>query len=291
MTASNVTGALTFNFTSDGTVTSTGWSASISCYNSSIPPVAQFTASSTTPATGSTVTFTDQSTNFPTTWTWSFSPNTVVYVGGTSSASQNPQVQFSALGYYTVSLTASNAYGPNTVIKTNYINVIPYTYCIPTYTTGTSAGDYITLVQLGTINNATGASSSPYYTYYSSMSTDLTPGAAYTITLSPGTYSSGNNISVWIDFNQNGVFDAGEKLGNVVIAPTPATGTIAFTFPANASSGITRMRVREVWNNSSFPARRAASPVHCSSASTPHWTPAALRIFEKASDTFRYSAS
>ncbi len=254
VTASNASGAMTFNFTSDGSQTSTGWSASISCYSSMVPPVAQFTTSSTTPASNSTVTFTDQSTNIPTSWSWSFSPNTVVYLGGTSSVSQNPQVQFTALGYYTVTLTATNAYGSDDEIKTNYINVIPYTYCIPPYTTGTGSGDYITLVQLGTINNATGASSSPFYTYYSSLSTDLIPGSSYTITLSPGTYSSGNYIAVWIDFNQNGVFDAPEKLGTVSISPTPATGTITFTVPADAIAGITRMRVREVWNNSSFDA-------------------------------------
>lgn len=254
VTASNASGALTFNFTSDGTVTGTGWSASISCYNSSIPPVAAFTASSTTPAVNSTVTFTDQSTNIPTSWTWSISPGTFVYVNSTTASSQNPQVQFTALGQYSVTLTASNAYGSDAEVKTNYISVMPYSYCMPTYTTGTSSGDYITLVQLGTINNATGASSSPFYTYYNSLSTDITPGNSYTITLSPGTYSSGNNISVWIDYNQNGVFDTDEKLGNVNIAPAPATGTIPFTVPATATSGITRMRVREVWNNSSFDA-------------------------------------
>jgi PKD repeat protein len=254
ITASNASGALTFNFTSDGSVTQAGWVASISCYNSNIPPVAQFIASSTSPASNTTVTFTDQSTNIPTSWSWSISPNTFVFVGGTTASSQNPQVQFTTLGQYSVSLTATNAYGTDSEVKTNYINVIPYTYCIPPYTSGTGSGDYITLVQLGTINNATGASASPYYTYYSSMSTNLVPGNAYTITLSPGTYSSGNNISVWIDFNQNGVFETTEKLGNVNVGATPATGTINFTVPASATSGTTRMRVREVWNNSSFDA-------------------------------------
>lgn len=252
VTASNPSGALTFRFHSDVSLTSTGWAASISCQSSTVPPVAAYTASSVSPPLSSTVTFTDQSSNIPTSWAWSFSPNTVVYVGGTSATSQNPQVQFTALGQYSVTLTATNAFGSDPEIKTNYINVIPYTYCIPTYTSGTTGNDYITLVQLGTINNATGASSSPYYTYYNSLSTDLTPGTAYTITLSPGTYTSGNNISVWIDYNQNGVFETTEKLGNVLIAPTPATGTINFTVPETATSGTTRMRVREVWNNSSF---------------------------------------
>jgi len=254
VTASNASGALTFNFTSDGSVTKAGWSASISCYNSNIPPVAEFTASSTSPPANSTVTFTDQSTNIPTSWTWSFSPNTVVFMDGTNANSQNPQVQFTALGQYSVTLTVTNGYGSDAETKTNYINVIPYSYCTPTYTTGTGSGDYITLVQLGAINNATGASASPFYTYYSSMSTDLVPGNTYTITLSPGTYSSGNNISVWIDYNQNGAFDTDEKLGNVNIAPTPATGTIDFMVPLTATAGTTRMRVREVWNNSSFDA-------------------------------------
>jgi len=252
VTASNASGALTFNFTSDVSVVEAGWSASISCYANLDPPVANFSASSVTPPVNTTVTFNDLSTNAPTSWSWTISPGTYTFTGGTNANSQNPQVQFTALGTYTISLTATNANGSDTEVKTNYINVVPFVYCTPTYTTGTSAGDYITLVQLGTINNATGASSSPYYTYYSSMSTDLLPGTAYTITLSPGTYGSGNNISVWIDYNQNGSFESTEKLGNVVIPPTPATGTINFTVPAAATPGVSRMRVREVWSNSNI---------------------------------------
>jgi PKD repeat protein len=252
VTASNASGALTFNFISDVSVTYAGWSASISCYSTTVPPVANFSASNTSPALAETVTFTDLSDNFPTSWSWSFSPNTITYVGGTSSTSQNPQVQFNALGYYSVTLVATNAYGSDPEVKNNYINVVPYTYCIPTYTYGTAYGDYITLVQLGTINNATGASPSPYYTYYSSLSTNLIPNTTYTITLSPGTYSSGNYIAVWIDYNQNGVFETTEKLGTILIPPTPSTGTINFTVPSNASNGTTRMRVREVWNTATF---------------------------------------
>ena len=252
VTASNATGALTFRFTSDGSVVYAGWSASISCYSTTVPPVANFSASNTTPPISTPVTFTDLSDGFPSSWSWSFSPNTITYVGGTSWTSQNPQVQFNALGQYTVTLTATNAYGSDSEVKTNYINVVLYTYCIPTYTTGTSADDYITLVQLGSINNVTGASASPYYTYYSTLSTDLIPNTGYTITLSPGTYPSGNYIAVWIDYNQNGVFDGTEKLGNINIPPTPATGTINFTVPANAISGTTRMRVREVYSNTNI---------------------------------------
>jgi PKD repeat protein len=124
VTASNASGALTFNFTSDVSVTSTGWSATISCYNTNVPPVADFSTSGTNPVVNTPVTFTDLSTNLPTSWLWTFSPSTITYLGATSATSQNPQVQFNAAGTYTVSLTATNAYGNNTMVKSGYINAI-----------------------------------------------------------------------------------------------------------------------------------------------------------------------
>ncbi|MBC8384205.1 MAG: trypsin-like peptidase domain-containing protein, partial [Candidatus Cloacimonetes bacterium] len=85
------------------------------------PPVANFSADDTTPAVGQTVNFTDLSTNNPDTWSWSFNPTSITYVGGTSSTSENPQVQFNSTGQYTVTLYAENSYGNDTEVKTNYI--------------------------------------------------------------------------------------------------------------------------------------------------------------------------
>ena len=87
----------------------------------SSPPIADFTADDTTPAIGQTVNFTDNSIGSPTSWSWSFSPTTITYVGGTNSGTQNPQVQFNAAGYYTVTLVATNTYGSDPETKTNYI--------------------------------------------------------------------------------------------------------------------------------------------------------------------------
>ncbi|MDQ3046049.1 MAG: T9SS type A sorting domain-containing protein [Bacteroidota bacterium] len=84
-------------------------------------PVANFIASTTTPCVGATVNLTDISTNTPSTWAWTFSPGTVTYVGGTTSASQNPQVQFGGAGPYTVTLVASNGIGSDNEVKTSYI--------------------------------------------------------------------------------------------------------------------------------------------------------------------------
>ena len=88
------------------------------------PPVANFVANNTTPAIGTQVNFTDLSSNTPTSWSWSFSPTSVSYLNGTTSTSQNPQVQFPDPGLYEVTLTATNAFGSDAETKSNYINVI-----------------------------------------------------------------------------------------------------------------------------------------------------------------------
>ncbi len=90
-------------------------------YTIAAAPVTDFSANDVTPLVGQTVTFTDLSSNAPTWWTWSFSPPTVSYVGGTNSSSQNPQVQFTNNGIYTVSLTTGNGVGSDNETKTSYI--------------------------------------------------------------------------------------------------------------------------------------------------------------------------
>ncbi len=211
--------------------------------------IADFTGTPTTLLVGNSVVFTDNSGCSPTSWVWSFP-------GGTPSSftGQNPPpITYSTPGNYDVTLTASKPGASDVKTKTGYIIVNPISYCTSPYTSGTGDGDFISLVQLGSINNATGASSSPYYTYYSSLSTDLNPGSAYTLTVSPGTYPEGNNFAAWIDFNKNGTFETNEKLGNILISgAAPLTGTIPFTVPADASTGTTRMRVREVYNNNNI---------------------------------------
>src|SRR6478735_8639634 len=81
-------------------------------------PSAQFSASATITCSP-TVSFTDLSQNGPTSWLWNFSDP----ASGTNNTStlQNPTHAFSATGTYTVTLTATNANGSNSITKTNYI--------------------------------------------------------------------------------------------------------------------------------------------------------------------------
>ncbi|RYE21282.1 MAG: hypothetical protein EOP51_15990, partial [Sphingobacteriales bacterium] len=64
--------------------------------------------------------------------------------------------------------------------------------------------------------------------------------------MSAGDYASSYSfIGAWIDFNQNGVFETSEKLGEITATSVfPATYSIPFSVPAGAVLGATRLRVR-----------------------------------------------
>ncbi len=82
-------------------------------------PIANFSASTTTPAVGGSVNFFDASTNSPTSWSWTFD-------GGSpaSSTAQNPtNITYATAGTYQVTLSATNATGSDTKTRSQYINV------------------------------------------------------------------------------------------------------------------------------------------------------------------------
>lgn len=99
------------------------------------PPIADFTGSPTSGTYPLTVSFTDLSTNSPTSWSWTFGD-------GGSSTAQNPSHQYTAAGIYSVSLTATNACGSDGETKTAYITVEePSTdYANLPYSTGFESG-------------------------------------------------------------------------------------------------------------------------------------------------------
>ncbi|MDG6242844.1 MAG: S-layer protein domain-containing protein [Methanolobus sp.] len=77
------------------------------------PPVASFTTNVTEGPVSLTVQFNDTSTNSPTSWAWDFNND-----GTVDSTSQNPVHTFTSTGTYNVTLTASNADGPDSASKT-----------------------------------------------------------------------------------------------------------------------------------------------------------------------------
>lgn len=90
-----------------------------------VAPTTDFVADITTVIVGGSINFTDLSTNYPTGWNWTVSAGAgEVYVGGTTANSQDPVIQFNNAGTYTITLVASNSYGSDDMIKTNYVNVV-----------------------------------------------------------------------------------------------------------------------------------------------------------------------
>jgi len=150
---------------------------------------------------------------------------------------------------YTFYVKAKDAAG-NLSASSNTVNVTTLagtaTYCA---SKGNSVADeYIGRVQLGTINNASTGGTG--YSDFTSISTNLSKGTAYTITVTPTwtgtTYAEG--VAVWIDYNGDSDFDdTGELVwSRAASTVTPASGS--FTVPATAATGATRMRVSLKYN-------------------------------------------
>lgn len=79
------------------------------------------------------------------------------------------------------------------------------------------------------------------------LSTTLNATSSYTLNVQFGT-CNGNYLGageVWIDFDQNNVFDLGESIGTWVGTPPVPLSVFNFTVPATARNGATRMRVMQ----------------------------------------------
>jgi len=83
-----------------------------------VPPTASFSSSTNNACIGQIVLLTDNSSDVPTSWNWSFSPTTVTFQNGTTASSQNPEVTFDAAGSYTVTLMATNGDGTGSASQT-----------------------------------------------------------------------------------------------------------------------------------------------------------------------------
>lgn len=219
-------------------------------------PIADFVANQTSVTPATTVNFTDQSSGSPTSWAWSVTPAVGwAYAGGSNASSQNPQITFNTLGFYTVALTATNGNGSDTETKVNYIEVTNTTGgnepCDASGTSDCSTGnasEYLSSVTLEGISNATGCSD---YSDYTAMVASLDLNGQYTVTLEPGVSGTGagqaytdDELAVWIDWNNDGDFeDANEDVGYVIVA-TGFNSAFDFTVPAGAFVGDVIMRCR-----------------------------------------------
>ena len=237
-------------------------------------PVAGFTSNYVAGACINPVQFTDQSTGAPTSWAWDFGD-------GGSSSQQNPSHQYTASNTYTVTLTVTNANGPNMVTRTNYLTIqVPCLLYCPSNGSGNAPGSasplFLTSVAVSAPATAPGgpaypAFSSTYtstvgptggYTYYANRPITLRADQQHTYT---GVVHLPfvNTTLIWIDYNRNGTFENSELLWPLSVATTlPATRdtyTNTFAVPETVTGtggvpmstvGTTRMRIQNVANRS-----------------------------------------
>ncbi len=219
------------------------------------PLNAAFAATPTTLPAGNTVTFIDQSTGNPTSWTWTFT-------GGTPSTytGQNPPpITYTTAGVYTVSLTVSDGTTSDTQTSTNYITVTAVSGLNAIFTgnpTTLPAGNTVTFTNQSTGNPTTYSWSFPGGT--PSSSTLQTPPAityntagTYTVTLtiSDGTNSdtqtSTNYITVTAPVQVNAAFTGNPTtipVGSSVTFTNQSTGnptTYSWSFPGGTPSSST----------------------------------------------------
>ena len=138
-------------------------------------PIANFTATPNTESVPLNVQFNDTSSNNPTSWYWTFGD-------GGSSTQQNPTYTYGTPGTYTVSLTAGNSAGNNTMTSQITVN---YPAPVANFTENTTNGTAPLNVQFTdtSIGNVTS-----YYWTFGDNGTSTLQNPSYTYQ-TPGTYT------------------------------------------------------------------------------------------------------
>ena len=138
--------------------------------------------------------------------------------------------------------------------SSNTTSFTTVTTCTPSTTNGGSGfGDAITDFVLngesGTSISVTGAAGLPapgYVDLSGSTTVDLAPGKAYSGNFK--VQDGSDDLTIWIDLNNNGSFEASERiLNNLVPAGGSTTTPYSIFIPASASLGVHKMRIRDVY--------------------------------------------
>lgn len=202
--------------------------------------------------------------NVVTTLTWKAAPNATeydLYLGDTY-----PPAYYSTIYGDTTETKTFAAYNrtyywqvvPNTIYGStavcdidSFVTQMPPANCIPMTSFGCTMGDTLKLFSLlgedsTQIYNPSGCSTGGYGDYTSSTPVKLRPGNAYA-----GTFMTSfqtNYVTIWIDFDNNGIFSNSERLlNNLRVLGKNVLTPYAINIPASAPLGNHRLRVRNIY--------------------------------------------
>ena len=167
----------------------------------------------------------------------------------TGATSFNYTATPTATTWYQCVVTCTN--GPSTGTSTP-VQVLYNPYCNPAYIYGTQYGDLISNVGIPTttLNNNSGTGTTgPAYTYYSNIAAPtLQAATSYNLQVTAGSYTY-QAFAAWIDYNDNFIFEASEKIGFSPAYTTAPFETVTFqiNLACTPPLGVHRMRVRGVY--------------------------------------------
>ena len=248
---------LTIEFTSDGSGQDVGFQLTTACLTACGSPLIAGTINGPSSAcSGQSFTLSMNTQELGRTYQWQVRTSTTSWVnlvgetGPTLTTSQTvARIYRCRVGCAFIGSTATS---PSPQFE---VPMAPFEqcYCASSYTFGTTDNDAIENVTLGSIDNTSGISASPFITTFA-------PGVGTTTTLTQGSEVSGSvtvfsdfgglSVAVWIDFNRNGSYESSERVAQSTASLDGGdTHTFNFIVPPTAQVGTTGMRVRTVWNN------------------------------------------
>jgi len=200
-------------------------------------------SSSLTTSPNGTVNLSLQNTTTGTgvTYQWQSSPDNSTWTNFGTSSSTQTSPPITSPTWFRSTVTCSGNSGISTPIQ------ITLSYCTYNITNNDPTG--ITSVTFGTISNT--SIGNPAYSDFTTQSTTVEQGGIYQLNVKVNT--DGNwtvNTKVWIDWNQNYVFEVGEEysLGSAINTANGITSLspLNITVPIGATLGETRMRIVSV---------------------------------------------
>ena len=198
--------------------------------------------------------FTDLSLYGPSSWKWTFTPGTAQFLMGTSSTSKNPIMRFTQRTKYTVKLVATNAYGPDSITITDYVNIGAYDepQCLSDINLADGSIGISRVRLVSGIDTTTNPTNPCYQIVGGNQSANLYRGKKHAVSVTrpsiSATSMSPMDRKAWIDFNMDGLFTNDELVLSDMNAQV-LTKTDTINVSSTQRLGSTRMRVGVTYAN------------------------------------------
>jgi len=192
------------------------------------------------------VEFIDSSSNAPLSWDWDFGD-------GTNSSIQNPEHLYNDTGTYVVRLIVCNTINCDTAYKPLTITGVSgpkVSSCTP-LTTSYCCDMGIISVHFNDITNTSQDAIDGYSDYSCDKSTSVIAGLSYPINVLTGSLQN-ENLKVWIDYNNNRIFENSTEQVFTSMYRTNHSGIINISNTSVTNIPL-RMRISsDIWGNNIF---------------------------------------